>query len=123
MRPRGLVEQFEKYRTKYSGDNVRLALTAVADLMGIAYQAGSSGIYDIVERVRGLLDSEGVPSPLWAKYLSFAQRLLSKSYSYGGKTLLAEAAALKQEWVTAFKADPAILDAIVNLVTGVTPPY
>lgn len=123
MRPRGLVEQYQKYSAKYSGENVRAALTAVAELMGIAYQAGSSGIYDIVERTRGLLDSLGVPSTLWAKYLSFAQRLLAKSYSYGGKTLLVEAAALKQEWVTAFNADPEILDAIVNLVTGVTPPY
>jgi len=91
--------------------------------MEARYEAGASVMYDVVERVRGLLDSLGVPAPLHGVYYAFAQKLASKTFSFSTATLQNYASALKTEWVTAHGADPSILDKIINIVLGAVPPY
>lgn len=118
-----VADMYEKYNLKYDGANVTTVLTAIKALMDANFQAGATPIFNVVERVRALLDSEGIPATLWGVYISFAERLQSKAFSFSGNTLAKEAAALKQEWVTAHGADPNIIDKIVNLVLGVAPPY
>jgi len=116
-------DMLAKYRAKYSGENVTAALNAVKPIMEARYEAGASVIYDIVERTRALLNSLGVPSTLWGVYLSFAQSLARRAFSFSDATLAKEAAALKAQWVTGYGADASIIDQIINLVIGTAPAY
>lgn len=118
-----LKEMYRKYELKYSGANVSAALTAVKPIMEASFQGASSVIFDAVERTRVLLNQLGIPSTQWGKYISFAEKLMKKTFSFSGATLALEASALKQEWITAHGADSAILDQIINLILGTTPPY
>jgi len=118
-----LSDMHKKYELKYDGTNVTTRLTSVKDLMDSRYEAAVSTIYDVVERVRDVLAEEGVPSGLWAKYLSFAQRIVKLTFSHKGLTLQNEISAEKSYFVTAYNADPAILDRIIEVVIGVVPPY
>lgn len=120
---RGYKDMYEKYTAKYSGANVTSALTAVKPLMEAIYEVATTTIYDIVERTRSVLTSKGVPSTLWSVYLSFAQKLAAKTFSFGGVTLAKEAAALKAEWITAHGADSSIIDELIELITGEAPGY
>ena len=118
-----LKDMHQKYYLKYDGGNVTTRLTAVKDLMDARYEGATSVIYDVVERVRDILSEEGVPTGLWAKYLSFAQILAKLTFSHKGATLQKEASGVKNYFITAYKADPAILDRIIEVVIGVIPPY
>lgn len=120
---KNLKEMLEKYQIKYDQTSYTAAITAVKTYMEGAYQAGHAIIYDAVERARGILDALGIPSTQWGIYLSFAQALASKTFSFSTKTLELEAAALKAEWVTAHEADPDVLDEIIEAVIGTVPAY
>lgn len=120
---KNLRDMYRKYEAKYSGANVTAVLTVVKPLMEAAYQGATIVMYDVVERTRVLLSNLGIPSTQWGKYISFAEKLAKKTFSFTGATLIVEATALKNEWVTAHGADPRILDDIINLIVGVTPPY
>lgn len=118
-----LGDMLDKYAVKYSGENVKTVLEAIKTLMDSKYEASIAVIYDVVERARGVLDAEGVPSIFWGVYLSFAQRLAKRTFSLKTAALQKEASALKAEWVTAHGADPDILDKIINVIIGTVPPY
>jgi len=118
-----LDDMHKKYDLKYDGTNVTNRLNAVKDLMDGRYEAASSVIYNVVETVRDILSDEGVPSGLWAMYISFAERIAKLSFSHKGLTLEKEVSAEKQYFITAYKADPAILDRIIEAVIGMVPPY
>lgn len=120
---RDYKDMYEKYAAKYSGSNVTSALTAVKPLMETIYEMATTTIYDVVERARGVLAAKEVPSTLWAVYLSFAQKLAAKTFSFSGATLAKEAAALKAEWITAHGANSEIIDALIELITGEAPSY
>ena len=118
-----LVDMHRKYELKYDGTNVTNRLTAVKDLMDVRYESAQSVIYEVVETTRNILSSEGVPTGLWATYISFAEQLARLTFSHSGLTLQKEASGLKNYYITAYKADPAILDRILEAVLGSVPPY
>lgn len=118
-----IQDMYEKYTAKYSGDNVTATFTAVRDLMYARYEGAVSTIYNVVEVTRDILSQEGVPTGLWATYMAFAQMLARLTFSHKAKTLQAEISGLKNYFITAYKADPAILDRIVEAVLGTVPPY
>ncbi|MHC1594328.1 MAG: hypothetical protein ACXQT2_03370 [Methanotrichaceae archaeon] len=118
-----LDDMRRKFETKYDGTNVTNRLTAVKDIMDARYEAATSVIYNVVETVRDILAEEGVPTGLWAKYISFAEIVASLTFSHKGLTLQKEISGVKSYFVTAYKADPAILDRIVEAVIGIVPPY
>ncbi len=122
-RPRLLNDMFAKYSTKYDGKNVTTVLTALKPIMEARYQSGASVIFDVFDRVKTLLSNKGVSPAEYALYLSFAAKLASHTFSHSGNALAKYAAALKAEWVTGYGADPTIIDAIINEVTGLTAPY
>ncbi len=120
---RTFADAREKYVTKYDGANVTARLTAVGEIKNRRYQAGSSTIYNIVETVRGILESSGVPALAHGMYYAFAQKITKLTFSHSGATLSQMVSGLKAQWVTAYKADPAILDKIILAVLGTVPPY
>lgn len=121
--PRKARDMFEKYPLKYDGENVTTKLTAVKPLMELRYEAASSVIDTAVEAARSILSAKGVPTGQWAIYIAFAEILASKTLKHKGATLDAEASGLKQYFVTAHGADPAILDEIITAIIGAVPAY
>ena len=120
---KGLKEMYEKYYTKYDGANVTTTLTAVKPLMEARYEGAQSTIYNVVETVRDILEEAGVPSGLHGMYYAFAQIIAKMTFSHKSKTLQTEISGVKSYFVSAFNADPAILDRIIEAVIGVVPPY
>jgi len=120
---KSLKDMEQKYYTKYDGANVTTRLTAVKSIMDARYEAAVSTIYNVVETVRDILSSEGVPTGLWATYLSFGQIVAKLTFSHKDLTLQKEIAGVKNYFVTAYNADAAILDKIVTAILGIVPPY
>jgi hypothetical protein len=113
----------KKYQTKYSGANVTTALTAIKPIMDARYEAAASVIYNAQEIARRVLSANGVPPGLWAPYIAFAEQIAKFQFSHGGLTLQKVLSGLKSQYVTAHDCDPIILDAIIQEMTGLTPPY
>ncbi|MCC6050627.1 MAG: hypothetical protein LM580_07960 [Thermofilum sp.] len=121
---RKIADRLEKYSIKYPDATTQTArLTAVKSIMDLRYQAASSPIVNVVDIVRGILEGEGVPSGLHGMYYAFGQALAKLQFSHTGATLNKEVAGLKNMWVTAYKADAAILDKIITAILGAVPPY
>jgi len=118
-----LQDMHEKYYLKYDGTNVTTTLTAVKSIMGARYEGAQSVIYNVVETVRGILSDQGVPTGLWATYISFAEILAKLTFSHKGQTLQKEVSGVKNYFVTAYEADPSVLDRIIEAVLGTVPPY
>jgi len=121
---RKIADRLEKYELKYADAATATArLTAVKTLMDLRYEAASSPIVNVVDSVRGIIETEGVPSGMHAIYYAFGQILAKLMFSHTGATLNKEIVGLKEMWVTAYGADPTILDKIITAVLGAVPPY
>jgi len=121
---RKIADRLEKYALKYADAATMTAkLTAVKGLMDIRYEAGSSPIVNVVDIVRGIIESEGVPTGLHAMYYAFGQVVARLQFSHTGATLNKEIVGLKNMWVSAYNADATILDKIVTALLGAVPPY
>lgn len=115
--------RFIKWRRKYDPATVSSRFTQVADVAEARAQEGLTIYASVQELVRGILDTYGVSGPDRAKYLGFANKLLSHSLRAKGDAATKIAQGLKQFYVTSFGADPAILDEIIQVVTGWIVPY
>jgi hypothetical protein len=121
---RKIGDRLEKYSIKYPDATTMTArITAVKPIMDLRYQAASSPIVNVVDTVRGIIESTGVPSGLHGIYYAFGQILAKLMFSHTGATLNKEVVGLKNMWVTAYGADPAVLDKIITAVLGAVPPY
>jgi hypothetical protein len=115
--------RFAKWRSKYDPATVSARFTQVATIAEARAQEGLTTYASVQELVRGILDVHGVSGPDRAKYLGFANKLLNHSLRAKGDAATKIAQGLKQLYVTAFGADPAILDEIIQVVTGWIPAY
>ncbi len=116
-------EMREKYELKYDGANVTARLTAVKEIMDARYEAASSPVVNVVETVRSILETNGVPAGLHGTYYAFAQELAKLMFSHSGATLDLLVAGKKSYYITAHGLDPTILDKIILAVLGAVPPY
>ena len=115
--------RFAKWRSKYDPATVSARFTQVAAVAEARAQEGLTTYASVQELVRGILDKYGVNGPDRAKYLGFANKLLNHSLRAKGDATIKLAQGIKQFYVTAFGADPAILDEIIQVVTGWVAPY
>lgn len=115
--------RFIKWRRKYDPATVGARFGQVADVAETRAQEGLTMYASMQELVRGILDKYGVNGPDRAKYLGFANKLLNHSLRAKGDAAVKLAQGLKQFYVTAFAADPAILDEIIQVATGWVAPY
>ena len=116
-------EMREKYVLKYDGDNVTARITAVKDIMDARYESASSPVVNVVETVRSILETNGVPAGLHGPYYAFAQELARLMFSHSGATLDFLVAGKKSYYITAHGLDATILDKIILAVLGAVPPY
>jgi hypothetical protein len=115
--------RFGKWRAKYDPATVGARFTQVATVAADRAQEGLLKYASVQDLVRPILDKYGITGTDRAKYLGFANKLLKHAARAAGDAGAAYAAGLKSFYVTALKADPAILDEIIQVVTGYVAPY
>ena len=117
--PRTLSDRVKKYVAKYSPDVVKARLQQVQGIAEDRFIDATPWIVTIREATRNILQSAGIPAGLHAVYYSFAMRLASKAMKHTGETLDQIISGMTDKWVTAYGADPAVLEQIANLVKTV----
>jgi len=115
--------RFAKWRAKYDPATISARFTQVADVAAARAQEGLVMFASVQDLVRPILDKYGVAGPNRALYLGFANKLLKHVSRATGEAAVSIANGLKSFYVTAFKADPAVLDEIVQVVSGWVTPY
>jgi hypothetical protein len=115
--------RFAKWRAKYDPATISARFTQVADVAAARAQEGLLKYASVQDIVRPILDKYGVTGTDRAKYLGFANKLLKHALRAAGDAGAAYASGLKSFYVTSLKADPAILDEIIQVVTGWISPY
>jgi hypothetical protein len=121
--PSSFTDQLNKYNAKYSGTNVTTALTAIKDTVMIPrFQAATQLIVQDREKVRQILEDNGVAPGLQGIYYAFGFALSSAKFSHSGTTIQIVASALKARFV-GMGADPNICNAIAQAITGYTTYY
>jgi hypothetical protein len=115
--------RFGKWRAKYDPATISARFTQVADVAAARAQEGLLKWASVQDIVRPILDKYAVTGTDRAKYLGFANKLLKHALRAAGDAGAAYAAGLKSFYVTSLKADPAILDEIIQVVTGYVAPY
>jgi len=117
------IDMFKKYQAKFNPTVIGTRFTDIRDLALERAQEGLITIGTIRDLVRPILDQYGVTGGLRATYLAFAQALARHMFRQKGDAAKKIATALKSYYVSAYDLDPAILDEIINVVTGWVSPY
>jgi len=112
-----------KYSLKFDPDIVRSRFAAVKDLAVERAEDGMITFYAIETLVKDILDKYGITGPNRATYLAFAKKLYRHALRHGKEAGIKVANGLKEYWVTAYGANPSILDEIINVVTAIAIPY
>jgi hypothetical protein len=121
--PRTPSRRYQKWDVKFDPTVVGARFTAVKPVAESNAQDGLIPFANLDFAIAGLLDKHGVTGPDRAKYLGFARKLQRAANRVSGSALNKYALGLKQYWVTAYGADPAICDEIINFILGYTPTY
>ena len=117
------IDRYEKYDRKYDPATVGTRFGQVAEVARRRAQAGLIEWASMQDLIRPILNKYGVTGPDRAKYLGFANKLLRHMLRHGADAAKAIAEGLKQYYVVGLKADPTILDEIIQVVTGWVVPY
>ena len=117
------VDRHEKWRAKYVPDTVGARFGQVSDVANRRAEAGLVAWANAQDLIRPILDKYGVTGPDRAKYIGFANKLLKHMQRHKGDAGKVFAEGLKAYYVTAMKADPTILDEIIQVITGWVVPY
>ncbi len=115
--------RFDKWKAKYDPTTVGNRFTQVSAIAADRAQQGLLEFASVQDLVRPILDKYGVTGPARALYLGFANKLLKHALRVSGAAGTSIAAGLKSMYVTAFNADPSIIDEIIQVVTGYVTPY
>jgi hypothetical protein len=110
--------RFSKWKAKYDPATVSARFTQVATVASDRAQEGLTLFASVDDLVRPILDKYGVTGPDRAKYLGFAKKLLKHVGRAKGDAAIAMAQGIKSFYVTGMKADPAILDEIIQVIAG-----
>jgi hypothetical protein len=116
-------ERFAKWKAKYDPATISARFTQVAAVASDRAQEGLQHFASVDDLVRPILDKYGVTGTDRAKYLGFAKKLLKHVGRAKGDAAIAMAQGIKAFYVTGMKADPAVLDEIVQVVIGWAAPY
>jgi len=106
-----------KYELAVIPDVVRTKFEALKPLMVDEVKARFNEITAIEEKVKEVLDDNGIVANMRVMYLNFARALYSAKGHQSGLALQKVAAAEKAKYV-ALGLDPDILDKIVQIVIG-----
>jgi hypothetical protein len=120
---KGGLERYAKWSRKFVPETVAARFTQVRDLAMERGQLGLLYFGTVDDLVRPVLDKHGITGPARALYLAFAKKLARHLVRHKGDAASRIASGLKAEWVTAFGADPAVIDEIIGVVGAGVAPY
>ncbi len=121
--PRSFNQRYAKWQAKFTAfSNPTVAntiLNAVTPIAENNFEQNESIMASMNQQVSGLLTEDGITGPSRAIYQGYALKLYRAKNRIGnGSALGAMAQGLKQYYVSAFNANPSVLDQITELVTG-----
>jgi hypothetical protein len=117
------VQRYSKYKAKYVPDVIG---NRFAEVQNVALERAQEGLImfsAMQDLVRPILDKYGVSAVDRAKYIAFANKVMRLALRHKGEALKVAVQGVKADWIIRFKADPTILDEIINVVAGTTIPY
>lgn len=117
------IDMFRKYQSKFNPTVIGTRFTDVQSLALERAQAGLNYIHTVRDMVRPILDEYGVTGGARATYLAFATALWRHIQRQKGDAAKKIADGLKSYYVTSYGLDPAILDEIVQVISGWIVPY
>lgn len=115
-----MSERYAKYSAKQTPERVGARYGASKPIATSRFIDGIASVRPLVDLAKKVLDNLGVPAGQYGIYISFVEYIAKRAVSYGSKTFDARVLGAKANW-TARGADPAVLDAMVNLVRGYKP--
>ena len=117
------LEMYKKYEKKFNPTVVGTRFTDIRDLALERAQAGLNAIGTVRDLVRPLLDEYGIAGGERGTYLAFATTLYRHIARQKGEVAKKTASGLKSYFVTSYGLDPAVLDDIIEIVSGWVIPY
>jgi len=117
------IDMFKKWSKKYNPTVIGTRFTDVSEVASERAQAGLNYIHTARELVRPILDEYGITGGQRATYLAFALMLWRHIIRQKGEAAKKYADGLKSYFVTAFGLDPAVLDEIIQVISGWVIPY
>ncbi|AFV51252.1 coat protein [Sulfolobales Mexican rudivirus 1] len=126
--PRSFAQRYGKWQAKFTAfSNPTVAntiLTAVTPVAQGNFEQNSSLMASMNQQVAGLLTELGITGPNRVIYQGFALKLYRAKNRIGnGPALGTMAQGLKQYYVSAYNANPSVLDQIIAIVTGSSTGY
>jgi len=121
--PRSYSQRYAKWNAKFTAfSNPTVASTVLSNVAPIAqqnYQTNSPKFVAVNEQVSAVLTQYGVTGPQRAIYQGYGLKIARALNRIGsGPALTNMIAGLKAYYVNAFNANPEILDAVTNIITG-----
>jgi hypothetical protein len=116
--PKTGQNRFAKYSAKFDPTTVGTRFAQVREIALARAQEGLIAYASMQDLVKPILDNHGVAGTQRALYLGFANKLMKHVGRATGDAGVKLANGLKSLYVTAFGADPRILDEIIQVVAG-----
>jgi len=121
--PRSYSQRYAKWNAKFTAfSNPTVASTVLSNVAPIAqqnYQTNSPKFVAVNEQVSAVLTQYGVTGPQRAIYQGYGLKIARALNRIGsGPALTNMIAGLKAYYISAFNANPEILDAVTNIITG-----
>jgi hypothetical protein len=123
MKFRTGLDRFNKYAAKFDPATIQARLTQVKDVALQRAQEALIKYATIDELVRPILDRYGIAGPDRAMYLGFAKKLTRHLERVSGASAARMTDGLKNYYVSAFGANPDVIDAIIAVVAGAVAGY
>lgn len=117
------LDMWRKYEKKFNPTVIGTRFTDIRDLALERAQEGLNMVGTVRDLIRPLLDEYGIAGGTRATYLAFATALLRHVIRQKGDVAKKVAAGLKSYYVDSYGLDPAVLDDIIEVVTGWAIPY
>jgi len=117
------LDMWKKYEKKFNATIVGTRFTDVRDLALERAQEGLNMVGTVRNLIRPLLDQYGIGGGERATYLAFGTALLRHIIRQKADVAKKTATGLKSYFVDAYGLDPAVLDDIIEIVSGWVIPY
>jgi hypothetical protein len=121
--PRSYSQRYSKWNAKFTSfSNPTVASTILTNVAPIAqqnFQTNSPKFTAVNEQVSAVLSQYGVTGPNRAIYQGFGLKVARALNRMGSGPALANMiGGLKAYYTAAFNANPTVLDAVTNIITG-----
>jgi len=121
--PRSYSQRYAKWNAKFSAfGNPTVASTILTNVAPVAqenFQTNVPKFTAVSEQVSAVLSEYGITGPNRAIYQGFGLKVARALNRLGGGPALVNMInGLKAYYISAFNANPTVLDAVTNIITG-----